>query len=363
MIHIEYENLNKVNYEFSKEFFIETKKLFKNGKFILGKNISIFENKFAKWNKSEYCVSVANGLDALFLAIKSLSLPKGSEIIVPANTYIASILAIINNGFKPVLVEPDINTYNIDPYKIEQKITSNTRAIMAVHLYGKPCSMDLITNICKKYNLLLVEDCAQAHGAKYKGRKVGTFGIVNAFSFYPTKNFGAIGDAGAITTNSIWHAHTVACLRNYGSFIKYTNVLPGVNSRMDEIQAIFLNIKLLHINKISKHKRDLAQLYFKNLKREFILPEINKDQYDVFHIFNVRHPKRDQLKKYLLKNGIGSEIHYPIPPHKQLALIGQKLPKKLPITEEIHKTTLSLPISYCHTHNDIYKVIEVLNKF
>jgi dTDP-4-amino-4,6-dideoxygalactose transaminase len=263
----------------------------------------------------------------------------------------------------PVLVEPDIETYNIDAKKIEEKITGNTKAIMVVHLYGKICDMDSVMAIAKKYNLRVIEDCAQAHGAKYKNIKAGNFGDLNAFSFYPTKNLGALADAGAITTNSHQLAEHVKMLRNYGSKVKYYNEVIGVNSRLDEIQAAFLSIKLKQLDKINEHKRKLAALYQYNLKSEFIKPQVHKDYYDVYHIYTIRHQNRDGLKEYLKKKDILTEIHYPVPPNKQKAMTNIFNNCPTPIAEEIHKTTLSLPISYFHTEDDIMQVIEVMNQF
>ena len=260
-----------------------------------------------------------------------------------------------------MLVEPDIHTYNIDPLKIEEKITKNTKAIMVVHLYGKACDMEPIMQIAGKYKLPVIEDCAQAHGAMYKGQKVGTFGI-GAFSFYPTKNLGALGDAGAITTNDQEKKDLFMALRNYGSKIKYQNDYIGYNSRLDEIQAGLLSVKLKYLDKINRHKRDLAAIYLKELKDDFIKPSVSSDYFDVYHIFNIRHPKRDELKEYLLKNDIKTDIHYPIPPNKQKAMEGIII-GEYPISEEIHRTTLSLPISFGHTEDDIYKVVETINKF
>ncbi|MDR2410080.1 MAG: DegT/DnrJ/EryC1/StrS family aminotransferase, partial [Bacteroidales bacterium] len=262
---------------------------------------------------------------------------------------------------KPVLVEPDIQSYNIDVSKIEEKISLKTKAIMIVHLYGKPCEMDQIMSIASKHNLLLIEDCAQAHGASYKGKKVGSFGI-GAFSFYPTKNLGALGDAGAITTNDEHLADLFISLRNYGSKIKYWNDYIGYNSRLDEIQAAFLSIKLKYLDKIIEHKRKLAQLYLDRLKDDFVKPIVTQDCFDVYHIFNIRHPRRDDLREYLFRNGIKTEIHYPIPPHKQKAMQGV-LNDVYSISEKIHETTLSLPISFFHTADDICKVIETLNNY
>ena len=250
----------------------------------------------------------------------------------------------------------------IDPLRIEKAINKKTRAIMVVHLYGNPCDMDPILAICKKYNLFLIEDCAQAHGAEYKGKKVGGFGDMAGFSFYPTKNLGCLGDGGAIVTNnSILHKKT-EMLRNYGSSKKYYNKYIGVNSRLDEIQAAFLIIKLKSLDAINNHKRELASIYLSNLKEDFVLPNTHKDFYNVYHIFNIRHKRRDELKEYLKKNEIHTEIHYPVPPHKQKALSFLS-DLKFPISEEIHNTTLSLPISTIHNREDIFRVVDVLNRF
>lgn len=359
---IEYENLFKSNKIFFEEFKKSFNQTLKSGWFILGKNVETFEQEFSSYHKSNFCIGVASGLDALILSLKAFNFEKGSEVIVPSNTYIATILSILHADFKPILVEPDITTYNIDPNKIEEALTSRTKAVMIVHLYGKSCAMDKIVNICKNNDLKLIEDCAQSHGAKYKEKLTGTFGGIGAFSFYPTKNLGALGDAGAVITNDEFLAKKIKRLRNYGSDIKYHNELIGYNSRLDEVQAGFLSIKLKNLNKINEHKRKLAKIYLDNLKSDFILPTVDDDYYDVYHIFNIRHPKRDELKEYLLKNYIKTDIHYPIPPHKQNAM-KNIIRGDYPISDEIHKTTLSLPCSFGHTENEIYKVVEVLNKF
>jgi dTDP-4-amino-4,6-dideoxygalactose transaminase len=360
---IEYENLKRVN----KPFFEEIKKSFevtlKSGWYILGSNVEKFEREFASYCKVKYCVGVASGLDALVLSLKSFDFKSNSEVIVPSNTYIATILAILNAGLKPVLVEPDIHTYNIAPNKIEEKITRNTVAIIAVHLYGKVCEMDPIMEIVKNRSLKLIEDCAQSHGAMYKGKKSGSFGHCAAFSFYPTKNLGALGDAGAVLTDDRDIALKIQMLRNYGSQRKHYNELIGYNSRLDEIQAGFLSVKLRKLDDINLHKRKLAQLYLEGLKDDFIKPAVDSDYFDVYHIFNIRHPERDRIKEYLLKNEIKTEIHYPVPPHKQKAMKNILTQYDCPISEEIHSTTLSLPISFFHTEDDIYRVIEILNKF
>ncbi|MDR2408125.1 MAG: DegT/DnrJ/EryC1/StrS family aminotransferase [Bacteroidales bacterium] len=359
---IEYENLASSNRLFEDEYRKSFNRFIGKGWYILGEQVSLFEKAFADYCNVKYCIGVASGLDALMLALRQAGFPAGSEVIVPSNTYIATILSILQCGLKPIPVEPDIRTYNINPALIEEKITSRTKAIMIVHLYGKSCDMDPIMQMARTHNLLLIEDCAQAHGALYKGKKAGSFGI-GAFSFYPTKNLGALGDAGAITVNDDTLNDKFRALRNYGSKVKYQNDYIGYNSRLDEIQAGFLSVKLNYLDKINNHKRELADLYFKGLKNDFILPARSDDFKDVYHIFNVRHPKRDALKDYLLKNEIKTDIHYPIPPHKQKAMRGLFDKDSYPISEEIHRTTLSLPISFGHTSDNIYKVIEVINRF
>jgi dTDP-4-amino-4,6-dideoxygalactose transaminase len=360
---IEYEHLKNLNETFEAEYREKIDEFLKSGWYILGKQVESFEKSFATYCGSQYCVGVASGLDALILALQAYNFPSQSEVIVPSNTYIATILSILQCGLKPVLVEPDIATYNIDPSKIEENITSKTRAIMVVHLYGKACEMEKIMDIAGRYTLPVIEDCAQAHGAMYKKKMVGTFGT-GAYSFYPTKNLGALGDAGAIITDDRDANEVFRSLRNYGSKIKYQNDYIGFNSRLDEIQAAFLSVKLKYLDKINSHKRMLARIYLKELKSDFIKPSISDDCYDVYHIFNIRHPKRDELKDFLLQNNIKTEIHYPIPPHRQKAMQGiLDNNKTYPVSEEIHGTTLSLPISYGHTPEDIYKVVETINNF
>jgi dTDP-4-amino-4,6-dideoxygalactose transaminase len=319
---IEYENLKKVNERYTKDFNAAFNEVLESGWFVLGRNVETFENEFAAYNGVKYCTGVASGLDALTISISALDLPAGSEIIVPSNTYIASILSVIHSGHVPVFVEPDICSYNIDPQKIEDAITSKTRAILVVHLYGKPCDMDPIMEICRNHKLFLVEDCAQVHGAEYKGKKTGSFGDMAAFSFYPTKNLGCLGDGGAITTNNGELYLKSKMLRNYGSEKKYYNEYIGYNSRLDEIQAAFLLIKLKDLDRINQHKRELAALYLSNLN-DFIIPFVSKDTFDVYHIFNIRHKERDRLKDYLFKYGIKTEVHYPVPPHKQKAKLSK----------------------------------------
>lgn len=360
---IEYENLRKLNEPFSEIFRKKFDDVIDSGWFILGDKVKQFESEFANYCGTNYCVGVANGLDALTLSLRAFNFDPGSEVIVPSNTYIATILSILNSGLKPVLVEPDIFTYNIDSNLIEESITKRTVAIMVVHLYGKCCEMDTICSIANRYELKLIEDCAQAHGSMFKGRKAGSFGDFSAFSFYPTKNLGALGDGGSLNTNSDKLSIIARKLRNYGSEKKYYNDIIGVNSRLDELQASFLSVKLKHLDKINNHKRKLASLYQANLKDDFIKPIVQSDYFDVFHIYNVRHEKRDELKIYLHKHQVGTEIHYPLAPHKQLAMRGILDSGRFPISEKIHETTLSLPISFFHTEDEILKVIELMNKF
>jgi dTDP-4-amino-4,6-dideoxygalactose transaminase len=311
----------------------------------------------------KYCVGISNGLDALILALRTLDLPAGSEVIVPANTYIATVLAVIACNLKPILVEPDIHTYNIDPGKIEQAITSKTSCMLVVHLYGKMCDMDKIVQLKQKYNLSLIEDCAQAHGATYKNKQAGTFGDMGAFSFYPTKNLGALGDAGGIICNNEKYKNSLMQLRNYGSDRKYYNDVIGYNNRLDEMQAAFLSVKLKSLKLMNAHRNKLADLYHTNLSERYIKPVKDIDYYDVFHIYNIRYPQRDELQQYLLNKGIGTVIHYPVPPHRQKALKDIFDQKDFPITDEIHQTTLSLPCSFCHTENEIMEVIDALNNY
>jgi dTDP-4-amino-4,6-dideoxygalactose transaminase len=359
---IEYENLGALNAPFKKELEEAFGRVLQSGWFILGNHVSRFEHEFAAYIQSPYCIGVASGLDAITLALQSFQFPKGSEIIVPSNTYIATILSVLQCGHQPVLAEPYPDTYNISAEEIENCITSETRAVIAVHLYGKPCRMDKITELCRRHDLKLIEDCAQSHGATFKGKATGTFGHFGAFSFYPTKNLGALGDAGAVTCPTVEQADTIRMLRNYGSEKKYYNDLIGVNSRLDEMQAAFLSVKLKRLDEINNHKRKLAALYQKELKDDFIKPKVEADAHDVFHIYPIRHPQRDKLREYLLKNHIKTEVHYPVPPHQQKAMNGI-LKGRYPVSEEIHRTILSLPVSFIHSESEVCRVIETLNNF
>lgn len=360
---IAYEDLKKSNEVFFEEYNQVFQQTLQSGWYILGREVTQFESDFAKYCGVKKCIGVASGLDAMVLAFKQLKFEPGDEVIVPSNTYIASILAILHCGLKPILVEPDIQTYNIDPLRIEAAITLKTRAILVVHLYGKMCDMGPIMNIAERFHLCVIEDCAQAHAACYQGKMAGSFGDFGAFSFYPTKNLGALGDAGAVTTNSEIDAQAIRSLRNYGSSTKYVNDEIGYNSRLDELQAAFLSIKLKHLDVITAHKRKLASIYLNELKSDFILPIIQKGFDDVFHIFAIRHPEREKLRNYLLENDIKTEVHYPIPPYKQKAMSGILKEKEYPLSEEIHRTILSLPISFGHSEDDVFNVVEIMNKF
>ncbi len=360
---IAYENLHLLNKEFEGEFQEKFKLFLEKGWYILGNEVKTFEDNFAAYCGAKYCLGVANGLDALHLGLLAFDFPEKSEIIVPSNTYIATILAIINTGHIPVLVEPTIEDYNLDPTLIEAKITSKTKAIMVVHLYGQTAKMDQILAIAEKHNLEVIEDCAQSHGAKFNGKMTGTFGKIGAFSFYPTKNLGALGDAGAIVTSDEVLYEKLRALRNYGSEKKYYNKYIGLNSRLDELQAAFLNVKLPHLDRITEHKQKLGKLYNEQLTNKVIKPIVIENGSHVYHIYNIRTSRRDELKAYLLENGIHTEIHYPVSPNHQEGYQEYFSNMTFDISEEIHKTTLSLPISYATTEKQVQKVIEITNRF
>lgn len=359
---IDYENLAKLNAPYFEDYKKSFSETLDSGWFVLGKNVEKFEADFASYVGTKHCIGVASGLDALLLALKAYDFAPDAEVLVPSNTYIATILAILQAGFKPVLVEPVKETYNIDPQQIEVAITERTAAVMVVHLYGKPCDMTAIMALCTRHNLKLIEDCAQSHGARHRGQMTGSFGV-GAFSFYPTKNLGALGDAGAITCDDDLLANKIRTLRNYGSKIKYKNELLGYNSRLDEIQAGFLSAKLKHLEQINDHKRQLAALYLKQLPGQVVLPVVEEENFDVYHIFNIRTQRRDELRNYLLENGVRTDIHYPTAPHRQQALQSRFQGTSFPISEEIHRTTLSLPISTIHTSEDVLKVCALITKY
>ncbi|EAH8848318.1 DegT/DnrJ/EryC1/StrS family aminotransferase [Campylobacter lari] len=356
---ISFLNLHKINARFEDEIKDKINEVINSGWYILGKQCVNFETNFAKYCGVKHCIGVANGLDALRIIIKAYEFSKDDEIIVPANTYIASILAITDNLCKPVLIEPDINTYNINAKSIKEKITNKTKAIMVVHLYGQVCDMEPIYALAKKYNLKIIEDCAQAHGAHFKGKKVGSLGDAAGFSFYPGKNLGALGDAGCITTNDDLLASKIRALANYGSHKKYENLYVGLNSRLDELQAGILDIKLKYLDDDNQKRKEIADFYMKNIKNEnIILPKIDIDH--VWHLFVIRTKFRDKLQKYLNENNIQTIIHYPIPPHKQECYKDFNN-LSLPITKQIHNEVLSLPISPVTTQDEIKQVVEVIN--
>ncbi len=333
--------------------------------YIDGKEDEAFEKAFAEYCKSKYCIGVGNGLDALMLALKALGIGENDEVIIPSNTYIATALAVTYVGATPVFVEPDIRTYNIDPNLIEAAITERTKAIMPVHLYGQACDMDPIMEIAEKHKLRVVEDCAQAHGATYKGRKIGTFGDAAGFSFYPGKNLGALGDAGAVVTCDEELANKIRALGNYGSDYKYHHIYKGNNSRLDEMQAAFLTTKLPHLDRMNNERRRIANLYNAGIKNEkIILPYVKSDCIPVWHIYAVRCADRDALEKHLNERGIGTNKHYPIPMHLQECYKDLNIPKgALPIAEEISLTQLSLPMFYGMKDAEVQYVVNAINEF
>ena len=360
---IKFLDLYKINERFREEIDTRIKKVLDSGWYLLGKEDETFEKNFASFCGAKHCISCANGLDALNLIIKAYGFKKGDEIIAPANTYIASILAISQNGATPVLVEPDIDTININPDLIEEKITKKTKAIMVVHLYGQAVQMEKIWCLAKKYNLKIIEDSAQAHGAIYQNKRVGSLGDASGFSFYPGKNLGCLGDGGAITTSDDRLAKKLRALRNYGSDVKYHNIFKGVNSRLDEIQAAVLDVKLKYLDKDNSRRQDIAKYYLEHITNPKItLPKVYDPKAHVFHIFAVRTKNRDEFQNYLKENDIQTLIHYPIPPHKQEAY-KELNGLSLPISEKIHNEILSLPISPVMEYNEIKKVVEVVNAY
>lgn len=364
---ISFLDLKGLNAQYRAELIEACSRVIDSGWYIQGNECKEFDKEFASYCGTKYAIGVANGLDALILilrAYKELGIMKdGDEIIVPSNTYIASILAISQNNLLPVLVEPDINTYLIDPSKIEEKITSKTKAILPVHLYGQTCEMDAINEIAKKYNLKVIEDSAQSHGAYFQDKRSGNLGDASGFSFYPGKNLGALGDGGAVTTNDEQLANTIKALGNYGSHKKYENLYKGINSRLDEMQAAMLRVKLRYLDKEVEKRREIANYYLENIKnKNIILPVVRAEDNHVWHLFVIRTSKRDELQKYLLDNGIQTLIHYPIPPHKQNAY-QEWNNQSYPISEQIHDEVLSLPISGVQSLEDTKKIVQVLNEY
>jgi len=359
---IEYESLARSNAAYMADLEVAATRVIRSGWYVLGQEVGAFEAEFAAYVGAKHCIGVANGLDALILSIEALDLPQGSDILVASNTYIATILAIVRAGHKPVLVEPELVTFNMDPGQLPGAITANTRAICVTHLFGKTCRMDVIGAFAREHGLKLVEDCAQSHGARLGAQMTGTFGDAGCFSFYPTKNLGAIGDAGAVVTDDDALADRLRHMRNYGSKQKYVNLYVGVNSRLDELQAALLRVKLRHLDAMTTHKRALAEVYFANLPEWVAKPVRRPDEYDVFHIYGIRVCARDAFRQFLLELGVKTEVHYPIPPYRQEAFAGM-FEGQYPITDELHQTELSLPISVGHSPDDIARVIEVVRQY
>ena len=360
-------DLKAINSQYKEELLEACEKVIDSGWYIQGNEHKEFEKEFAHFCQTKFAIGVANGLDALTLIIRAYKelniFQENDEIIVPANTYIASILAISENSLTPILVEPDIDTYNIDVQQIEASISSKTKAIMVVHLYGQATQMQKVMELAKKYNLKVIEDCAQAHGAYDNNKRVGSIGDAGGFSFYPGKNLGALGDGGIVTTDDAKLAETIRALGNYGSHKKYENLYKGTNSRLDEIQAAMLRVKLKYLDKDTERRREIASYYLKNIDNtNIILPNIKNEASHVWHLFVIRSKNRDDLQKYLLDNNIGTLIHYPIPPHKQKAY-KEYNKDTYPISEQIHKEVLSLPISPVQNLKDTKKIVEAINAY
>ncbi|OFE44483.1 DegT/DnrJ/EryC1/StrS family aminotransferase [Acinetobacter towneri] len=364
-------DLKNINQQYREELVTACTRVIDSGWYIDGKELESFEKNFAEYCGTQFAIGVSNGLDALILTLRAWKelgkLKDGDEVIVPSNTYIASILAITANNLTPVLVEPNISTYNIDPIKIKEAITAKTKVILPVHLYGQLAEIPEIMQIAKQHNLLVLEDSAQSHGAQIQGKKAGNWGDASGFSFYPGKNLGALGDAGAVTTNDAELATMLKALRNYGSHEKYKNLVPGVNSRLDEIQAAMLDVKLKYLDEEIQHRRYIASLYLNGIKNPLIqlpLNGINAESYEqhVWHLFVIRTNQREALQQYLLNHGVQTLIHYPIPPHKQQAY-KEWNNLNYPISEQIHDEVLSLPICPTQKLEDTLKVIELCNAF
>lgn len=361
---IKFNTLDRIYKKHEEEYKNAVIQTLNSGWYILGNKVAEFEETFAEYIGVKNCVGLNSGLDALVLAVRALGIGDGDEVIVPANTYIATVLGITENRATPIFVEPD-EFYNIDVEKIEEKITDKTKAILVVHLYGQACNMTRIMEIAKKHNLYVIEDCAQAHGATWDGKKVGSFGDIGCFSFFPTKNLGAFGDGGAITTNNLKIAEKIQKLRNYGSKIKYQHEIEGVNSRLDEMQAALLTVKLKYLDELTEERIQIAKQYYNGIKNSLIkMPEIREKATQVFHLFVVRVEERKRFQDYLKQKGIDTQIHYPIPPHLSKCYENYEWSKvKLPITERYADEIVSLPLYNGMTVEEIRYVIEVINKF
>lgn len=356
--------LDRGFYQHQEEFEQKALEVLRSGWYVLGKEVENFEKEFASYLGAKHCVGVASGLDALWIAFRILGIGAGDEVIVQGNTYIASVMGITINGATPIFVEPD-EYYNIDASKIEEKITEKTKAVLVVHLYGQASNMKPVVEVCRKYNLRLVEDCAQSHGAKFDGQMTGTFGDIGCFSFYPSKNLGAFGDAGAIVTNDDQIAEDTRVFRNYGSEKRYYNKVVGTNSRLDEMQAGFLRIRLKYLNELAQEKRTICERYLERMhNKKIVLPAIREGATHIWHQFVVRSEERDELIKYLDEKGVGTIIHYPIPPHLSEAYRYLNLREgSLPITEKYAKTVLSLPLYNGMTEEEQMFVINAVNDF
>ncbi|HHQ4574533.1 TPA: DegT/DnrJ/EryC1/StrS family aminotransferase [Aeromonas hydrophila] len=367
MTMIPFLDLKSINARYQTELKIACARVIDSGWYVMGNELAQFESEFATFCGTKHAIGVANGLDALILTLRAWKelgmLHVGDEVIVPANTYIASILAITENDLVPVLVEPAPSTYNFDPVTVRTAISQKTKAILPVHLYGQLSPMPELMAIAKKFNLLVLEDCAQAHGAELNGKRAGNWGDAAGFSFYPGKNLGALGDAGAITTNNDELAQTLKALRNYGSHRKYENLYEGVNSRLDEIQAAMLRVKLKYLETDTTRRQQIAARYLSEINNEAIyLPHLTETKAHVWHLFVIRSENRTGLQSYLTEQGIQTLIHYPIPPHKQQAY-SKWSELSLPLTEEIHEQVLSLPLDPTMSEEAISKVISVINEF
>jgi len=364
---IQFLDLKSVNEQYQNELKEAFAKVLRSGSYILGEEVAAFEKDYAEYCRTRCCIGVANGLDALRLILRAYKelgqLREGDEILVPANTYIATILAITENRLIPVLAEPDINTYNIDTAKIDEKITSRTRAIMPVHLYGRLADMDTILEIARARSLLVVEDAAQAHGATLNDKIAGSFGNAGGFSFYPGKNLGALGDAGAITTDDSQLDECLRALRNYGSQVKYENLYQGFNSRLDELQAAILRVKLKYLAAENNRRRQISEMYLKNISNPLVtLPQAAEPSGHVWHQFVIRCPQREKLQRFLGDRNIQTLVHYPIPPHQQQAY-RQFNHLCFPITEKIHREVLSLPVNSVMSNDDADKIVDAVNEF
>ncbi|WP_270940148.1 DegT/DnrJ/EryC1/StrS family aminotransferase [Romboutsia lituseburensis] len=362
---IPFVDFNPMHNEIKEEMNLIFSKIYDNNWFVLGENVEKFERDFANYCKAKYAIGCGNGLDALYLILRGYDIGEGDEVIVPSNTFIATALAVSYTKAKVVLVEPDINTYNIDPKKVEKYINEKTKAIIAVHLYGRCADMKELKKISDKYNLKLIEDAAQAHGCLYEGKKVGSIGDAAGFSFYPGKNLGALGDAGAVVTNDEDLMKKIKALRNYGSSKKYQHDYQGVNSRLDELQAGFLNTKLKYLDKYNLQRQKIAKYYLENISNKgIILPNVNNVEESVWHLFVIRSNQRDELQNYLFKYNIETLIHYPTPIHMQKSYYNLDLKESdYQIAKELSETVLSLPIWYGMTEEELKYVVEYINKF